>query len=227
MERAAAMADRHDLRLIEDLAEAHGVRPHERTDAACWSFYKNKIIAGEEGGAVAFRDPNHASHARSLRNMGFSAAHDFLHAPRGHNYRLSNLHASPILASLARFNDNVRERRRLEAAYNSACPPPWGQPPREAPWVYDVRILGLELQRLGAIVTELVRQGIPARYGFKPMSWQEEYCDWRVIRADREEEGRAEVAARKVFYLPLAGVTETDCLRAFPIIRRVVGQQGR
>jgi perosamine synthetase len=39
----------NNLRVVEDMAEAHGVRPHAETDAACWSFYRNKIVAGEEG----------------------------------------------------------------------------------------------------------------------------------------------------------------------------------
>ena len=40
------IAAKYELKVIEDLAEAHGISPHPNTDAACWSFYKNKIIAG-------------------------------------------------------------------------------------------------------------------------------------------------------------------------------------
>ena len=41
--------------LIEDLSEAHGRLPNPAASAACWSFYKNKIIHGEEGGMAYFR----------------------------------------------------------------------------------------------------------------------------------------------------------------------------
>ena len=37
------------IHVVEDLAEAHGIAPNPNSDAACWSFYKNKVIAGEEG----------------------------------------------------------------------------------------------------------------------------------------------------------------------------------
>src|SRR5262249_3891926 len=76
--------------VVEDLAEAHGIRPHPDTKAACWSFYKNKLVAGEEGGAVWFEDTERAEKARMLRCQGFTESHDFYHIPRGHNYRLAN-----------------------------------------------------------------------------------------------------------------------------------------
>jgi len=44
--------------VVEDMAEVHGVAPHEDTDAACWSFYKNKIVAGEEGARSTSRIGN-------------------------------------------------------------------------------------------------------------------------------------------------------------------------
>jgi len=42
MERIRWIAARHNLSIIEDLAEAHGVRPDYHTRAACWSFYRNR-----------------------------------------------------------------------------------------------------------------------------------------------------------------------------------------
>ncbi len=57
MKEIHSVARDYDLFVVEDLAEAHGVHPHVDTDASCWSFYRNKIVAGEEGGAVAFKCP--------------------------------------------------------------------------------------------------------------------------------------------------------------------------
>ena len=53
-------ARKQNIAIIEDMAEAHGVSPHVDSDAACWSFYKNKIVAGEEGGAIAFKSEQDA-----------------------------------------------------------------------------------------------------------------------------------------------------------------------
>ena len=44
----SSMAAEHSCKVVEDMAEIHGVDPSPFSDAACWSFYRNKIIAGEE-----------------------------------------------------------------------------------------------------------------------------------------------------------------------------------
>lgn len=204
------------LRIIEDLAEAHGVKPHPRTDAACYSFYRNKIIAGQEGGAVAFRDPVHAAYARQLRSLGFTEAHDFMHTPRGCNYRMSNVHAKLILDSLASVRTNVEARRQVEAWYDAFCPPDWRMTHRDAPWVYDLRIPGLTFAGQDRIVYALNAAGIAARHSFRPMSFQDEFVEYVNPVCHMENAVRA---GREVFYLPLVGMTEADCRRAFEIIK--------
>lgn len=194
------LATKYDLLLIEDLAEAHGIRPSPETDAACWSFYRNKIVAGEEGGAVAFRDSSAAKRARCLRCLGFTESHDFTHLPRGHNYRLANALAFQILFNLRDVDKNVKKRRAVEAEYESACPAEWRMPERDAPWVYDFRIPGLKNLTQNRIVTNLQDCGVAARHGFKPMSLQDEYR----AEATSFGYGKAYEAAREVIYLPLA-----------------------
>jgi perosamine synthetase len=211
MDRLAALTyDGRRAVVIEDLAEAHGVRPHVLTDAACWSFYRNKIVAGEEGGAVAFKDPARAAVARELRSLGFTAAHDFTHRPRGHNYRMANLLATSVRESLARFERNVAERRRVESWYDELCPDAYRMPPRDAPWVYDLRIPMMGMSRQDVLVRSLNQRGCAARHGFKPMHWQAEWRQKCRLIADRDNETRAEVAAREVIYLPLAPGTTRE-----------------
>src|SRR3990167_1723175 len=65
--------------VIEDMSEIHGIKPHPDTNAACWSFYKNKIIHGEEGGMIWFKNVGRARIAKELRSLGFNAEHNFLH----------------------------------------------------------------------------------------------------------------------------------------------------
>ena len=199
-----------DMPVIEDLAEAHGVKPHQSTDAACWSFYRNKIIAGEEGGAVAFKNPDHAALARQLRSLGFTDAHDFNHVPRGHNYRMSNVHARLIIDSLGKVGVNLMKRRAAEAEYNALCPTEWRMPPRDAPWVYDIKIPGMTADRQTELVRRLNDAGIAARHAFKPLSSQPEYREARYVGTRR-----AYALAREVIYLPLMGA---EPQKAFLII---------
>lgn len=225
-----------DCRIVEDLAEAHGVNPHPETDAACWSFFKNKIVAGEEGGAVAFREVRHAVLARQLRSLGFTNAHDFDHVPRGHNYRLANLLAEPILQELRLWNlplvvsetpdgwmcRTVMDQRRLiEHWYQCECPTEWQMSPRDSPWVYDFRIPELSCEKQTEIVRALQASGIPARHAFKPMHLLEEFKHCRVIGG-----GEAERASREICYLPISpGITTEESTRlAFDIVRKVVSK---
>lgn len=182
--------------VIEDSAEAHGVKPHHNTNAVCWSFYRNKIVHGEEGGAIGFPGGVHASRARRLRSLGFTEAHDFVHEPRGHNYRLANLLARPILECFSNLQTVVNLRRRAEETYNWYCPSEWQMPERQAPWVYDMKV-----PNPVAGVKALNDVGIAARLGFKPMHVQPEFCDHQCYGG-----GMGEELSRHLMYLPLEGV---------------------
>jgi len=221
--------------VIEDLAEAHGVAPHPDTDAACWSFYRNKIIAGEEGGAVAFRDPNHARLARQLRSLGFTDAHDFQHVPRGHNYRMSNAHAALILEKFRYWPDqnthqyelDVEERREIEVVYDRLCPDEWRMPPRQAPWVYDVRLpdrgdTSCNPDWIRGIVRQLNSKGIAARCAFWPLHLQEEYQECRMAKEGLTPNSL--LAACLVLYLPLTPGISTE--HAAHSMRRLVELAG-
>lgn len=217
--------------IVEDLAEAHGVRPHLGTDAACWSFYRNKVVAGEEGGAVWFRDPSHAALARCLRSMGFTDAHDYTHVARGWNYRMSNLHAQPISESLLAYSNNVYARRAMELLYDAACPAEWRMPARDVPWVYDVRIPGMTAAEQNEIVRRLNGLGIAARHAFKPMTMQEEYqFKCRRVHGQWTPSGaecvtRAEVASREVIYFPLDRGNAGSVKTCFDVCKQVLDGQ--
>lgn len=244
MEVIHKIAEEFDLYVIEDLAEAHGVRPHPRTFASCWSFYSNKIIGGQEGGAVALglNVPEiDVEYVRKLRCLGFTDAHDFSHIPRGHNYRMSNLHAAYILDGAFNINalrwakekatlgrnpnlTSIELRREDELKYNRHCIAEWRMPDRDAPWVYDLRIPGMTRERQHETVKALNDAGIKARHGFKPMSNQLEYCRCRkVLSLGEDGLSEAERASQEVIYLPLTPgeVTEETAAKAFEIIASI------
>lgn len=194
------------LKLIEDCAECPFAYESGDyiPDAACWSFYKNKVVAGEEGGAVAFGlNPDCAALARSLRSQGFTDQHDFMHNPRGCNYRLSNANAGLVLESLKGFGRNVAIRRDLEALYDEACPVEWKLVKRLVPWVYDLRIRGMSRFQQDSIIKELNRRGVTARHAFKPMTWQSEFKDCRLV----DDDGCAARLSHELIYLPFSQET--------------------
>lgn len=201
MDSISDIASKYGIPVIEDMAEAHGVQPDARTEVACWSFYKNKIIHGEEGGMCAFKNKLDSELARSLRSLGFTKAHDYTHMPRGWNYRLANTLASLIQTNLADYRYNKVWRQNAVDMYNEVCPSLWRMPKRDANWVYDLRIPHLTTQNQDKIVQTLRKMGIEARHGFKPMHGQAEYCDCRTVMQGGWS--IAEVVSREVIYLPL------------------------
>ena len=197
MKAIGKIADRHGLHVVEDAAESHGAKHNYISDAICWSFYRNKIVGGAEGGAVAFLRKDHADKARWLRNMGSTELNNFLHEPRGHNYRMSDLHAADILNSLADVDRNIQKRRQVEHVYRNAinraglehCK----MPIRDVVWVYDIQLPNGNNQK---IVDYLNAQGVAARVSFRPMSQQQEYKQpYRHLNAYR--------LSREIIYLPV------------------------
>lgn len=122
MRRVMKLAAKHDLRIIEDAAEAHGAEVDGRRvgsfgDMACYSFYANKIVTTGEGGMVVTSSDYYAGRLRSLRNLCFRPERRFYHTEIGHNYRLTNLQAAIGVAQVDRVEDHIRRKRRMASAY--------------------------------------------------------------------------------------------------------------
>jgi dTDP-4-amino-4,6-dideoxygalactose transaminase len=113
------VARRHNLKVIEDAAQAHGATYHGRRagslgDAACWSFYPGKNLGAiGDAGAVTTNDDDLADRVRVLRNYGSRTkyANEF----KGYNSRLAPLQAAFLRVKL-RHLDQWNARRRLVAA---------------------------------------------------------------------------------------------------------------
>ncbi len=117
------IAHRHDLKLIDDSAEALGAEYHGRKAgsfgaAGVFGFYPNKQITTGEGGVVLTNDAEIASICRSLRNQG-RGPHDtwLTHTRLGYNYRLDELSSALGLAQLSRIQKLLEARERVAQLY--------------------------------------------------------------------------------------------------------------
>src|SRR2546422_538968 len=86
MDPLTELARRHGLWLLEDAAEVHGAEYKGKkcgglADAACFSFYANKIISTGEGGMVVTSDRALAERCRSLKNLGLHRDRRFCTTP--------------------------------------------------------------------------------------------------------------------------------------------------
>jgi dTDP-4-amino-4,6-dideoxygalactose transaminase len=124
LERILKIARRHDLRVIEDAAQAHGARHRGRRigahgDAVCWSFYPGKNLGAlGDAGAVTTDDPDVAERIRKLGNYG--SARKYVNEVRGVNSRLDPLQAAVLRVKLARLDEWNERRRSLASFYTTA-----------------------------------------------------------------------------------------------------------
>jgi perosamine synthetase len=219
MDAIVAIARRHSLYVIEDAAEAHGARYHDRpvgslADVACFSFYANKIITTGEGGMVTTNNPELAATVRRLRDHAFGDARHFWHEWHGFSYRMTSLQAAIGLAQTERL-DELAERRRTHAAlYQSLLHDvPGLRLPRERPgvrsvyWMYGLVVEDTFGCSRDVLRTRLARNGIETRTFFVPIHLQPVY----FTHYDPARYPVADALCRTGMYLPSsAGLTEQD-----------------
>ncbi|HET6549834.1 MAG TPA: DegT/DnrJ/EryC1/StrS family aminotransferase [Solirubrobacter sp.] len=116
-----ALADRHGLLLLDDAAQAHGARLHDRPVAAyahlsAWSFYPGKNLGAlGDAGAVTTDDAAIADRVRRLRNYG--SARRYEHAEIGYNSRLDELQAAVLRVKLEALDEWNERRAAIAARY--------------------------------------------------------------------------------------------------------------
>jgi dTDP-4-amino-4,6-dideoxygalactose transaminase len=123
MDAINAIAKRHNLKVIEDAAQAHGARYKGRLvgalgDAAGFSFYPGKNLGAiGDGGAVTTNDPDLADKLRVLSNYGSRIKYH--NEMQGFNSRLDELQAAFLREKLKRLDSWNGRRKTIAARYLS------------------------------------------------------------------------------------------------------------
>jgi len=121
MEKLQAIADRYDLTIVEDAAQALGSRFDGNLAgtfgaAGVFSFYPAKVLGCfGDGGAVVTNDDVLADRVRLFRDHGRDPTGDV--QVWGFNSRLDNMQAAVLHLQLKRYPDAVERRRRVAALY--------------------------------------------------------------------------------------------------------------
>ena len=184
MDPLLEIAEKHNLYVIEDAAEAHGAEYKKKTvgclgDVGCFSFYTNKIITTGEGGMVVTNNDEIADRLNSLRDLAHSKEKRYLHYEIGFNYRMTNLQAAIGLAQMEKIHEYVVARRNNANLYNSLLKdlkgvtlPPETSWAKNIYWLYSILVeddFGVERDQL---IGALEEKGIETRPFFIPMHQQ-------------------------------------------------------
>lgn len=120
-ERIAELCKKHNLKLVEDNAQAHGCmwngkRTGSIGDAAGHSFYPGKNLGAlGDAGAVTTDDKQLADAIRALANYGSQRKYVFKYT--GRNSRLDELQAAVLDVKLKYLDEDIAKRRQVADWY--------------------------------------------------------------------------------------------------------------
>jgi perosamine synthetase len=243
MDSFLAIAQRHNLLVIEDACEAIGAEVGGRRvgcfgDAGVFAFYPNKQITTGEGGMVVTHHAEIARRIAALRNHGRyesdsgvsgkspgSADSWFEHAELGYNYRLSEMQCALGLAQLARIGCILARREAIARHYCNLLRdiphlllPAIDVPGHRLSWfVFVVRLAeSFSTTDRDRVRSSLVEQGIATGRYFAPIHLQPAYssCSKSVSLPITES-----VAARTLALPFFNGITDAQIERVCTALR--------
>ena len=191
MDALMALAQRHNLAVVEDTCEAVGATFNHQLvgtfgHISAFAFYPNKQITTGEGGMILTRDAQLASRMRALRNQGRYPSSDWLqHADIGYNYRISELACALGIVQLHRLPEILARRNEVAQKYDELLAgigeierPPLHFPDRTISWfVYVVRLAEhLPPGARDEALTFLHHEGIGCARYFAPIHQQPAYA---------------------------------------------------
>lgn len=222
MEALLDIAAEHNLKIIEDAAEAHGAeclvngqwcRCGSFGEVSCFSFYANKNVTTGEGGMVLTDDATLAGRLRSRRNLAFGVTERFRHEDRGWNFRMTNLQAAIGCAQLENIEVFLRRKRDMANHYNDGLRDlplqlphiePWA---KSTVWMYAILLEDQAPFDAAVFTRRLQERGVQTRPFFLGLHEQPVYH-----RLGLFEDARLPVTernARRGLYLP-SGQAITD-----------------
>ncbi len=234
MKQILKLAEKYNLKIIEDAAEMHGQTYYGRPcgsfgDISIFSFYPNKHITTGEGGMVVTNDEELAKRCRVLRNLCFRQDVRYVHDEISDNYRFTNLQAAVGLAQLERLDEFVARKRAMGKYYTEQLQDVDGLilPIEKTDyadniyWVYGI-VLDKQIKADNRKIQKLLaEEGIGSRTFFWCMHEQPVYQKQGLFI--KESYPQAEYLARKGFYIPSGlALTEGQMQRVVTGLRKAM-----
>lgn len=122
MDALVSLAREHELRIIEDCAQAHGAtwrgrRVGSMGDAACFSFYPTKNLGAlGNGGMVVTHDADLAGQVRRVREYGWNERRES--EQPGWNCRIDEIQAAILRTKLPHLDADNQKRSEIALTYD-------------------------------------------------------------------------------------------------------------
>ncbi|OQX85770.1 aminotransferase DegT [candidate division KSB1 bacterium 4484_87] len=122
MDKINTIAKKHDLKVVEDAAQAWGSEWNGKKvgalgDAGCFSFQSSKNVTSAEGGIILTNDDEVAMFAKSYMNCGrLENGIWYEHYYLGGNFRMTEFQGAILTAQFERY-PAMKEKREQNARY--------------------------------------------------------------------------------------------------------------
>jgi perosamine synthetase len=186
---AMEFAHRHGLKMLEDAAEAIGVRfegKHVGTfgEMGILSYYGNKTITCGEGGIILTNDDNLAKAAYRIKNYGRDRKGTFVHETIGFNFSFTDLQAAIGIAQMKKLSAIIAKKQAIHDRYVQELQSverfrPVYVDPRSEPVFWFTSFL---CEAPDALSLFLRDRNIQTRRFFLPLHQQPCYADRKYIR---------------------------------------------
>lgn len=226
MDKICEIAEKYNLKIVEDCAQSHGARFGERMtgtfgDIGCFSFYPSKNLgAFGDAGAIVTNDARLAENVKIFRNYGSEKR--YYNKVVGTNSRLDEIQAGLLRVKLQHLPELTAERAKICESYlknirNPRIKLPEVRKNATAIW-HQFVIRCEERDRLQKFLKE---QGIDCIIHYPiPPHLSEAY---RYLGVKEGSLPITEKCAREVLSLPLYnGMTENECLYVTDCINHFV-----
>ena len=209
------VAQRHGLKVIEDVAQAQGAvyqgaRAGHLGDAAGFSFYPGKNLGAlGDAGCVVTDDEALADYVRAMANYG--SKEKYFNEVKGLNSRMDEIQAAVLCLKLKRLDADNEARRKVAQAYSEGIKnplitlPSQSNDPLQNVWhIYPIRTPERDHLR-----EYLSREGIETMVHYPiPPHKQQAYSEWN----DRTYQ-ISEQIHREIMSLPISPVMEEEEIR--------------
>lgn len=243
MRELRAIADRHDLKIIQDAAHCvegkiDNGSPSRYGDITCYSFYVTKNVVTGEGGMAVTDDPELAERIRILslhgidkdawKRFGDAGYRHYECVAPGYKYNMMDLQAALGIHQLARVEENLCARERQWSRYREALADlPLELPAEPRSGVRHARHLYTVLVRPDAplgrdeVMQALHRAGIGSGVHYRPVHVHRHY---REAFGHRPEDFPvADAIGNRTLSLPLGpGLTEAEQYRVISALRSLL-----
>ena len=215
MDEINRIAKAHDLKVIEDAAQAHGSKYKGKMagalgDAAGFSFYPGKNLGAlGDGGCVTTNDDELAAKVRALGNYG--SDYKYHHIYKGTNSRLDEMQAAFLRVKLPHLDKWNENRRKIAARYLTEIKNPLIKLPLATSETYEhiYHVFVIRCEKRDELEKYLSDNGIHTVKHYPiPMHMQQAYAELHIPEGTLPI---AEEISRTVLSIPMYyGMTEAQ-----------------